>query len=398
MTIPNVGHAEARTSAASTLKLQRDKTASSKERADLFSTQFEGFTVCESVPVQTIQHCFQRATLQEKTLKELKEVLGEVTIEKELGSGGCSTVFAVRIDKTEDPTTSKKFALKLLKVRDLSETTKQRSLRITPERKGGEALALGLAHKNLIHTEALISVSPEGAIKVTTEKDAVNSSELNGHTIIGILSELFEGKELFELLNEAARNDEELAPNTIRRIGKQIGKGLAYMHLMNLAHRDIKTENILVDNSLKAKLIDFGFCRDLSGHRRANSLIGTIDYLAPEMHFMRISEGLSYDQKIDSYAFGILLFYMRYDELPWELGHLEEYDNSSRAHCMTLADYYTSGQNLHEFFLGISSVYNPNVDIEDDQLMDLIIKLTHSNPEKRLSIAEALSHPFFIKK
>ena len=64
----------------------------------------------------------------------------------------------------------------------------------------------------------------------------------------------------------------------------QLANTLAYLHNNSIAHRDIKLENILIDkNTLKIKLIDFGFAIKASGPSVRSSLIGTPCYLPPEM-------------------------------------------------------------------------------------------------------------------
>jgi MAP/microtubule affinity-regulating kinase len=62
----------------------------------------------------------------------------------------------------------------------------------------------------------------------------------------------------------------------------QLADTLSYLHSNNIAHRDIKLENILINkNTLKIKLIDFGFAIKASGHSVRSTLIGTPCYLPP---------------------------------------------------------------------------------------------------------------------
>lgn len=62
----------------------------------------------------------------------------------------------------------------------------------------------------------------------------------------------------------------------------QLADTLSYLHMSNIAHRDIKLENILINkNTLKIKLIDFGFATKASGHSVRSTLIGTPCYLPP---------------------------------------------------------------------------------------------------------------------
>ena len=57
---------------------------------------------------------------------------------------------------------------------------------------------------------------------------------------------------------------------------------LGYLHDRNIAHRDIKTENILIEEDGYLKLIDYGLAKKLGGDQLTKSFCGTPEYLAPE--------------------------------------------------------------------------------------------------------------------
>ena len=71
---------------------------------------------------------------------------------------------------------------------------------------------------------------------------------------IYIFQELCQKGELFDYINSHGPLPEKLAAN----IFQQIYEAVCYLHSKGIAHRDIKTENILLTHDLKAKLIDFG--------------------------------------------------------------------------------------------------------------------------------------------
>jgi len=78
---------------------------------------------------------------------------------------------------------------------------------------------------------------------------------------------------------------------------------LEYMHGKGVVHRDLKLENILVDDAMNLKVADFGFATFRKVHN-LKSYRGTMTYMAPE-----IKEGKTYDgMKIDMFSTGVILF------------------------------------------------------------------------------------------
>jgi len=89
------------------------------------------------------------------------------------------------------------------------------------------------------------------------------------------------------------------------KIALDVACGMAYLHARNIIFRDLKSENLLLDDTGKTKICDFGFARKLqfSNKRAHMTMCGTDEFMAPE-----IIMGLEYDAKADVFSFGMLLF------------------------------------------------------------------------------------------
>lgn len=78
---------------------------------------------------------------------------------------------------------------------------------------------------------------------------------------------------------------------------------LGYMQKKNVVHRDLKLENILVNENMELKVADFGFAT-YKKIEKLRSYRGTMTYMAPE-----IKEGKMYDgRQIDIFSTGVILF------------------------------------------------------------------------------------------
>lgn len=87
------------------------------------------------------------------------------------------------------------------------------------------------------------------------------------------------GGELFTIYAAKGRFDEA----TVKFYAAQLVLGLEYLHQKGIVHRDMKLENILLDEEGYIKIIDYGLAKKLSGNQVATTLCGTPEYLAPEM-------------------------------------------------------------------------------------------------------------------
>ena len=118
-------------------------------------------------------------------------------------------------------------------------------------------------------------------------------------TYIYILLELVSGGELFTILREHVKFFEDEA----MFYAGQVVLMFEYLHSKNIIYRDLKPENLLIDNYGYLKLTDFGFAKICPG--RTYTLCGTPEYIAPEI---LLNKG--HGKAVDWWTLGILLYEM----------------------------------------------------------------------------------------
>lgn len=96
---------------------------------------------------------------------------------------------------------------------------------------------------------------------------------------IWLVTELCSGGELFDYLAEKGRLEEE----ETRVFFGQLCLAVAYVHEKGIVHRDLKLENVLLDERCRVKLGDFGFTREFERGTLLETFCGTTGYAAPEM-------------------------------------------------------------------------------------------------------------------
>jgi cGMP-dependent protein kinase len=116
-----------------------------------------------------------------------------------------------------------------------------------------------------------------------------------------MLLEFVQGGELFSVLH-TPQNDGVPDPQA-KFYGAGILLALSYMHSKNIAYRDMKPENCLIDSLGYPKVVDFGFSKVIED--KTYTLCGTPEYLAPELV---LSKG--HNKAVDVWAYGILLYEM----------------------------------------------------------------------------------------
>ena len=135
---------------------------------------------------------------------------------------------------------------------------------------------------------------------------------------VGIVMDYVPGGDLRRLLTEQG----PLLPSEVARIGAGIASGLAMVHEAAVVHRDVKPENVLLDDTEMPpvpRLSDFGFSRLISSTDtgRSTLMVGTPLYVAPEL-----VDGAEPAPAVDLYALGIVLYEMCCGVTPYAGGSM----------------------------------------------------------------------------
>lgn len=144
-------------------------------------------------------------------------------------------------------------------------------------------------------------------LKVLTRVHHVNLVRLIGYCVEGSLFLIYEYVENGNLGQHLHGSGREPLPWTKRvQIALDSARGLEYIHEHTVpvyVHRDIKSANILIDQSFRAKVADFGLTKLTEvGSSATRGAMGTFGYMAPEIVYGEVSA------KVDVYAFGVVLY------------------------------------------------------------------------------------------
>ena len=131
-----------------------------------------------------------------------------------------------------------------------------------------------------------------------------DASEHNGH--LYIVMQLVDGGTLKHRLDAVREQGKMMGVSEANRTFQQIASALSYAHERGIIHRDIKPVNVLMDQSGRPILSDFGIAKALEGTKeltRPGAGVGTPEYMSPEQ-----CKGEPVDGRADIYALGVMLF------------------------------------------------------------------------------------------
>jgi hypothetical protein len=208
----------------------------------------------------------------------VRELIAErYQVEELVGSGGMSSVF-----RAHDTLLERRVALKILHEQFARDDD-------YVERFGREARSVAqLSHPNIV--------------------TVIDRGEQDGRPFI--VFEYIQGENLKEIVDREGR----LMPREALGLGIQIGRALAFAHANGLVHRDVKPQNVLLDEDGRARVTDFGIARsvDVEGLTMTGTVMGTSNYIAPEQ-----ARGERVDSHTDIYSLGVVLYELLVGEVPY---------------------------------------------------------------------------------
>jgi len=244
-----------------------------------------------------------------------------------------------------------------------------------------------------------------------TFREIMFLQELNGHeNIVRLLNVIrAENDRDIYLIFDFMETDLHavIRANILEEIHKQyityqIFKAIKYMHSGQLLHRDLKPSNILLNSECLAKLADFGLARSVSSQEEGSNpvltdYVATRWYRAPEI----LLGSTKYSKAVDMWSLGCIVGEMlagrpifpgtstlnQLDRILELTGRPSQQDvesiQSNLAATMLESLPPTRSRRFHDFFPSAS-----------DDALDLVRRLLQFNPGKRLTIEQALKHPY----
>jgi len=206
-------------------------------------------------------------------------VLGRFSLERELGRGGMGIVFLAR-----DVALDRLVAIKLLPP--------------------AQAAQPGLRERFLREARTAAQLSHPNIVPIHLVEEA-------GDLVFFVMAYV-EG----ETLGQRIRTRGPLAPALGVRMLQEVAWALAYAHLRGIVHRDVKPDNILIENgSNRAMVSDFGIARagETSGGTSVGEILGTAQFMSPEQ-----ACGEKVDGRSDLYSLGIVGYFALSGKLPFE--------------------------------------------------------------------------------
>ncbi|WRT67120.1 uncharacterized protein IL334_004086 [Kwoniella shivajii] len=255
-----------------------------------------------------------------------------------------------------------------VKIAKHSKTGQYAAIKIVPKHAFLMNSRMSMSDAGAKHDKAVLGIEREIVIMKLIDHPNVMSLYDVWETAkeLYLVLEYVEGGELFDYLVSQGR----LPPDEASRYFQQIAAGVDYCHRFNICHRDLKPENLLLDAEKNIKIADFGMAALEPSDKLLETSCGSPHYASPE-----IVAGMSYHGAAsDIWSCGVILFALLTGRLPFD-------DENIRI----LLQKVKNGRFVMPADLPIDA-------------KDLITRMLVVEPEKRITMAEIMRHPFCQRK
>ncbi|MCL7032483.1 hypothetical protein MKW94_003499 [Papaver nudicaule] len=233
--------------------------------------------------------------------------------------------------------------------------------------------------------------STQGANELTTEVELL--SRVHHKNLVSLVGFCFEGKEqmlVYEFVPNGTLKESLSGKSGVRldwnrrlRVALGAAKGLSYLHdLANppIVHRDIKTNNLLLDERLNAKVADFGLSKPMGDSENGQIITqvkGTMGYLDPEYY---MSNQLT--AKSDVYSFGVVMLELLTARVPLEKGRY-------------VVKEVMVATNREKDRYGLNELLDPNLGLTNplkglEQFVDLAMRCVEEAGDDRPTMSEVV--------
>ncbi len=184
---------------------------------------------------------------------------------------------------------------------------------------------------------------------------------------IYLIMELANNGTLYQLI-QMNKKEKNKNLDLIKKIIIQTIEIIKHLHSLNIIYRDIKPENLLLDDDYNIKLCDYGWATYFTPGKFLTVYCGTPEYVSPEM-----IKKYPYNEKVDIWGLGVLIFELVFGYAPFASNFNEDRYNNIK----------TGKIN-----------WPKDLNDENKNLKDLIEKILKTNPKERITLDQIENHPW----
>ncbi|CAF0923797.1 unnamed protein product [Adineta ricciae] len=246
----------------------------------------------------------------------------------------------------------------------------------------GNVIKVSCNHNKQVYAMKIMSKSQivkDNAVQQVKDEVTIAQSCLS-HSFIVHTHHYWQSRRFLYIITDYVENGELLSlwlrirrfPEMIVKIYiAQVAMVLDYLHNKGIIYRDVKMENILLDEHGNIKMIDFGLSKWLPMGQRTTTICGTLQYIAPEVLSVR-----PYDHRVDWWSLGILMYACLFGEYPV---------SATKDH-ISMANKVLN----HKFHFPLNGLDNKT------DIKELLDHLLEKNPNQRLCSLDELRQTSFM--